>query len=155
MAQRPLLKADRWVALLGVPTDEEMLIRHYTLPQAELDLVQAKTAACNQLGLAIQLCLIRHIGRCWQYEEMLPAPMVAFVAEQIDVPTTMLAEYDRRSQTRREHAIEAQRHLGLHPAGREDRRAFGACFRQALGQRLDLLLGRSVLSRRRPGRQAQ
>ena len=76
MAQRPLLKADRWVALLGVPTDEETLIRHYTLTQTELDLVQAKTAAYNQLGLAIQLCLIRHIGRCWQYEEMLPAPMV-------------------------------------------------------------------------------
>ena len=123
MAQRPLLKADRWVALLGVPTDEETLIKHYTLTQTELDLVQEKTAASNQLGLAIQICLIRHLGRCWQYEEMLPAPMVAFVAEQIDVPTTMLAEYGRRSQTRREHAIEAQRHLGLHPAGREDRRA--------------------------------
>ena len=123
MAQRPLLKADRWVALLGVPTDEETLIKHYTLTQTELDLVQAKTTAYNQLGLAIQLCLIRHLGRSWQYEELLPAPMVAFVAEQIDVPATMLAEYGRRSQSRREHAIEAQRHLGLHPAGREDRRA--------------------------------
>ncbi len=123
MAQRPLLNADRWVALLGVPTDEETLIQHYTLTQTELDLVQEKTAAYNQLGLAIQLCLIRHLGRSWQYEELLPAPMVAFVAEQIDVQTTMLAEYGRRSQTRREHAIEAQRHLGLHPAGREDRRA--------------------------------
>jgi TnpA family transposase len=122
MAQRPLLKADRWVALLGVPTDDETLIQHYTLTQAELDLVQAKTAAYNQLGLAIQLCLIRHLGRSWQHDELLPARMVAFVAEQIDVPATMLAEYGRRSQSRREHAIEAQRHLGLHPAGREDRR---------------------------------
>ena len=123
MAQRPLLKADQWVALLGVPTDEETLIQYYTLTQTELDLVQEKTAAYNQLGLAIQLCLIRHLGRSWQHEELLPAPMVAFVAEQIDVQTTTLAEYGRRSQTRREHAIEAQRHLGLHPAGREDRRA--------------------------------
>jgi putative DNA-invertase from lambdoid prophage Rac len=100
-----------------------MLIQHYTLTQTELGLVQEKTAAYNQLGLALQLCLIRHLGRSWQYEVLLPAPMVAFVAEQIDVQTTMLAEYGRRSQTRREHAIEAQRHLGLHPAGREDRRA--------------------------------
>jgi hypothetical protein len=123
MAQRRLLRADRWVALLGVPTDEVTLIQHYTLTQTELGLVQEKTAAYNQLGLALQLCLIRHLGRSWQYEELLPAPMVAFVAEQIDVQATMLAEYGRRSQTRREHAIEAQRHLGLHPAGREDRRA--------------------------------
>ncbi len=100
MAQRPLLKADRWIALLGVPTDEETLIQHYTLTQTELDLVQEKTAASNQLGLAIQLCLIRHLGRSWQYEELLPARMVAFVAAQIDVQTTMLAEYGRRSQTR-------------------------------------------------------
>lgn len=48
MAQRPLLKADRWVALLGVPTDEETLIQHYTLTQTELDLVQEKAAAHNQ-----------------------------------------------------------------------------------------------------------
>jgi hypothetical protein len=34
-----------------------------------------------------------------------------------------LAEYARRDTNRREHAIEAQRHLGLHPAGREDGRA--------------------------------
>ena len=34
-----------------------------------------------------------------------------------------MAEYGRRDTTRREHAVEAQRHLGLHPPGREDRRA--------------------------------
>ena len=49
--------------------------------------------------------------------------MVAFLAQQIGINPGALAEYGRRDATRREHAVEAQRHLGLHPPGREDRRA--------------------------------
>ncbi len=49
--------------------------------------------------------------------------MVAFVAEQIGVCPEDLAEYSRREQNRWEHAAEAQRYLGLHVAGRDDRRA--------------------------------
>ena len=49
--------------------------------------------------------------------------MVVFVAQQIGVNPGALAEYGRRDTNRREHAVEAQRHLGLHPPTREDRRA--------------------------------
>ena len=123
MAQRPLLPPSRWDGFLGVPTDEETLIRHYTLGQAELDLIQTKIAPHNQLGLAIQLCLMSHPGRAWRHGETLPAPFVTFVAEQVAVPSNALADYMQRDTTRREHATEAQRHLGLHPANRQDRRA--------------------------------
>ncbi|SEE77698.1 Transposase and inactivated derivatives, TnpA family [Rhizobiales bacterium GAS191] len=123
MAQRSLLKADRWIALLGAPTAEDTLIRHYTLTRAELDHVRGKTAPHNQLGLAIQFCLMRHLGRSWRHEEALPAVMVEFIAEQIDVEPAVLAEYGRREQSRREHALEAQGYLGLRPADRHDLRA--------------------------------
>lgn len=66
MAQRPLLTSARWDGFLGAPTDEANLILHYTLGQAELDLIQTKTAAHSQLGLALQLCLMRHPGRVWR-----------------------------------------------------------------------------------------
>ena len=49
--------------------------------------------------------------------------MVAFVAQQVGVNPGALAEYGRRDTNRREHAVEAQRYLGLHPPVREDRRA--------------------------------
>ncbi|ESZ08454.1 hypothetical protein X737_33410 [Mesorhizobium sp. L48C026A00] len=117
-----LLKADRWSALLGAPEDEETLIRHYTLSQSELDLIQAKTAAHNQLGLAVQLCLMRHLGRSWRHAEILPPALVEFVAEQIDVASAALVEYGRREQNRREHALEALRHLGLRQADKHDLR---------------------------------
>ena len=120
MAQRALLKADRWATLLGAPSDAETLIRHYTLGQADLDLIRAKTTAHNQLGLAIQLCLMRHLGRSWRHDEVLPAALVAFIAHQIDVPSMALRDYGRRGQNRREHALEVQRHLGLRQADKND-----------------------------------
>jgi TnpA family transposase len=112
-----------FVGCCGVPTDEETLIRHYTLGSAELDFIQTKIAPHNQLGLAIQLCLMRHPGRAWRHGEILPASFVSFVAEQVAVPSNALADYVQRDTTRREHASEAQRHLGLHPADHQDRRA--------------------------------
>ena len=123
VSRRPLLKAHQWSALVDMPTDEESLIRHCTLDRAELNLIQAKRAPHNRLGLAIQLCFLRHLGRAILSGGTFPAPMVAFVAQQIGVNPVALAEHARRDTSRREHAVEAQRHLGLQPAGREDRRA--------------------------------
>jgi TnpA family transposase len=123
LSRRPLLKADRWSALVDMPTDEESLIRHCTLGRAEVDLIQAKRTPHNHLGLAIQLCFLHHLGRAILLGETPPAPMVAFVAQQIGINPGALAEYGRRDTNRREHAVEAQRHLGLHPPVRADRRA--------------------------------
>jgi TnpA family transposase len=106
-----------------MPTDEESLIRHCTLDRAELDLIQAKRTPHNRLGLAIQLCFLRHLGRAILADETPPASMVAFVAQQVGVNPGALAKYGRRDTNRREHAVEAQRHLGLHVPVREDRRA--------------------------------
>lgn len=123
VSRRPLLTADQWPALVDMPTDEESLIRYCTLGRAELDLIQAKRTMHNRLGLGIQLCFLRHLGRAILPDETPPALLVAFVAQQVGVNPGALAEYGRRDTNRREHAVEAQRHLGLHPPDREDRRA--------------------------------
>jgi TnpA family transposase len=65
LSRRPLLKADQWSALVDMPTDEENLIRYCTLGRAEMDLIQAKRTPHNRLGLAIQLCFLRHLGRVY------------------------------------------------------------------------------------------
>jgi hypothetical protein len=76
----PCSKPIIWATLLGAPSDEETLIRHYTLGQSDLDLILAKTTAHNQLGLRIQLCLMRHLGRSWRHDEVPPAALVTFIA---------------------------------------------------------------------------
>ena len=123
MAQRPLLPPGRWASLLHAPTDQDSLIRHCTLGQAELDLIRTKMAGHNRLGLALQLCLMHYPGRGWRSGETLPPSFVSFVAQQVDVHPSALADYLQRDTTRREHSVEAQRLLSLHAADRHDRRA--------------------------------
>lgn len=113
MARRHLLKPDEQVALFDVPTDEESLIRQYTLSGEDLKFALSKRGQRNQLGFAVQLCLMRHPGRCLAQGEQVPAAMVAFIANQLSVEATAFVDYARRDNTRREHAAELQRYLDL------------------------------------------
>ena len=88
MARRHLLKPDEQVALFDVPTDEESLIRQYTLSGEDLKFALSKRGQRNQLGFAVQLCLMRHPGRCLAQGEQVPAAMVAFIANQLSVEAT-------------------------------------------------------------------
>jgi hypothetical protein len=123
MARRRLLMPDRWSALLSAPTDEENLIRYYTLSADDLDRTLGKREERNQLGFAVQLCLMRHPGRLLGQGEAVPAPVLTFIADQLGVNAAVFPDYGRRDNTRREHAAELQQRLGLRTMTREDQRA--------------------------------
>lgn len=63
MARRALLKEHERKTLLGIPIDEASLIRHYSLSPADLLEIQLRRREHNQLGFAVQLCLMRYPGR--------------------------------------------------------------------------------------------
>lgn len=123
MARRPLLADDQWASLVSLPIDEENLIRHYTLDNEDILRSMAKRGHRNRLGFAVQLCLMRFPGRPLSPGEEVPQPLLSFVGEQLAVSPAVFADYARRDQTRREHAVEIQKYLGLHSATREDRRS--------------------------------
>ena len=50
----------------------------------------------------------------------MPAAMLRFIALQVDADPADLASYAERDQTRREHAVELQRYLGLRRFGLTD-----------------------------------
>jgi len=85
--------------------------------------VLARRGDNNQLGFAIQLCLMRYPSRALGPNETLPSAMLKFVAQQLEINSAAYADYARRDETRRNHAKEIQQYRGLHPAEREDRRA--------------------------------
>ena len=64
-------------------------------------------------GLAIHIAPLRHPGQGWLDDTEPPAPLVAWLAEQIDVPFPALARYGTREATRSSHRRLATRHLGL------------------------------------------
>jgi TnpA family transposase len=106
MPRRTLLSAEARSRLFGIPTERAEMARHYVLDEADLALVRARRRAANRLGFAVQLCLLRHPGTGLGPGERPPAPMLAFVAEQLGAPPAAFADYAARDQTRREHAAE-------------------------------------------------
>lgn len=106
MPRRTLLSAEARSRQFGIPTERAEMARHYVLDEADLALVRARRRGANRLGFAVQLCLLRQPGTGLGPGERPPAPMLAFVAEQLGMPLAAFADYAARDQTRREHAIE-------------------------------------------------
>jgi TnpA family transposase len=123
MARRRLLQPDRWSVLLNPPTDEDSLVRNYTMSGDDLDRALRKRGHHNQLGFAVQFCLMRHIGRPLAQNDAVPAEVISFIAGQLGVTSAVFADYGRRDNTRREHSAELQELLGLRMMTRTDQRA--------------------------------
>ena len=122
MPRRTVLTPAQRAALLALPEDRAELARHYTLSEAELAVIGRRRRARNRLGFALQLCALRYPGRLLRLGELVPAPVTAFVAEQVGVDPATLADYAVRENTRYEHSAALQDALGYRPfAGRPRR----------------------------------
>lgn len=96
--------------------DERDLIRHYTLTESDLDIIQRRRRVQNRLGFAVMLCYLRYPGRALQPGEQVTQPIVRFIAQQINAPSASMKFYSRlREQTRREHLVELQTAYGFQP----------------------------------------
>src|SRR3546814_20015619 len=67
------------------------------------------------------LLYMRWPGRALEAGEVPPAPVLAYVAQQLGVAPEAFADYAPRDQTRREHLVELRRSHGLRLF---DRKAF-------------------------------
>ena len=103
MARRTLLKPHDRQELVGIPTDEDSLIRHYSLSQADRLEIEVRRREHNRLGFALQLCLMRYPGRALIANEALPMPMLNHVAEQVGADPASFELYARREETRMNH----------------------------------------------------
>jgi TnpA family transposase len=113
MSRRTLLSSEQRTRLFGIPSDAAEMATHYVLEPEDLALIRAKRRPGNRLGFAVQLCVLRHPGRPLDPSEAPPAPVLAFVANQLAIDPKLFAEYARRAETRREHLLELQRALRL------------------------------------------
>ncbi|KOF12405.1 transposase [Ensifer adhaerens] len=123
MARRKLLKNQDRQELFDIPTDEDSLIRHYSLSPDDRLEIEVRRRKHNQLGFAVQLCLMRHPGRTLMANEVPPRAMLNYVAEQLGVDPDTFGFYARREETRREHVVRLHRYLGMRSATAQDRRA--------------------------------
>jgi TnpA family transposase len=83
MRGRKFLKDQDRQKLLTVPTDEDSLIRHYSLTSADRREIDLRRRQHNRLGFAVQLCLMRHPGRVLAAGKTPPRAMLKYVADQV------------------------------------------------------------------------
>src|SRR5271169_6898549 len=117
MPPRTLLSSEQRTRLFAIPSNSVEMVRHYVLGAEDLALIRTKRRSINRLGFAVQLCLLRYPGLGMGPAEQPPEAMIAFVARQLGVRHVDFANYAQRDQTRREHAVELQRYLGLRSFG--------------------------------------
>ncbi|TCU02618.1 uncharacterized protein DUF4158 [Rhizobium sullae] len=123
MAKRKLLKVQDRQALFDIPTDEDSLIRHYSLSPADRLEIEVRRREHNRLGFAVQLCLMRYPGRALMANEMPPKAMLNYIAEQIGADPASFDLYARREETRMNHVARLLGYLEMRSPTAEDRRA--------------------------------
>src|SRR3546814_5453859 len=109
MAFRRVLFRSERDQILAIPSERDHLARLYTFEPSDIEIIGARRERRNQLGVALQLALLRHPGitlaQLIQDKGAIPHDLAAFVAEQLGLHVTDLANYAARSE---EHTSELQ-----------------------------------------------
>lgn len=109
--------------LFDPPADRDAALRRCALSPEDLALTRRHRRSHNRLGFAVQLALVRDLGRPLRLEEALPDAVVEAVADQLGVEPAVFGLYAQRDGTRREHAGEIAALLDLLPMRQADYRA--------------------------------
>jgi TnpA family transposase len=107
------------VQLLALPTGLRELEERYSFTPSDLEFIGAHRTNSNRLGIAVQLCFLRHPGWAWTPEEAIPGSMLRWIAAQVNADPGDIESYAKRDSTRREHFLELLqeynwRSFGLH-----------------------------------------
>jgi len=92
------------------------LFADFTLSADDHSLVAKHRGDANRLGVALQLCSLRHLGFVPADLAGAPGNVLGYVSEQVDVSPGCIRAYGERAQTRSDHLAEVRGHLGFHTA---------------------------------------
>jgi len=96
------------------PPDRQMLERFFFLDDADRELVAEHRGAHSQLGFAVQLVTVRHVGRFLANPLDVPTPVVDYLAAQLKIDdASCVKRYLERRNTRYEHQAEIARVYGV------------------------------------------
>lgn len=134
--------------LFALPELYEEAISRYALSREDVAFARSHRRSHNRLGFAIQLALIRDLGRTLRAGEVPTEAVIAVVAEQLDIDPAVFALYAQREETRREHAREIVSVLGLRSVRVSDyRMLILAAAREAATTERGLPITRAVIDK--------
>ena len=103
MAHRTILTERQRSALFDLPTDETVMLRHYTLADDDIEHINERRRPENKVGFALQLCALRYPGRLLLSGEVIPEKVLRFIAAQLGLTGDDILPYAARRQTRQQH----------------------------------------------------
>lgn len=113
MPRRMILTDSERQNFLALPTDDETLIRYWSLDGDDRRLLETRRRDDTRLGLALQLCALRYPGRLIQRGEVIPEGSLGFLAEQLGIDPDALVSFARRAPTRYEQLAVLRQHYGF------------------------------------------
>ena len=117
-----ILSSAERAALFDPPHDHDEAVRRCPLALDDIALASRRRRARNRLGFAVQLALVRDLGRTLRAGERPPVAVIDVVADQLGTDPEAFDLYAARDETRREHAAEIAGALGLRTIGQPDYR---------------------------------
>ena len=103
MPRRQILSDRQRASLFDLPTDEDILLRNYTLADDDIEYIRSRRRPHNRFGFALQLCAFQYPGRLLSSGEVIPAEITGYLAAQLGLKPDDLVDYAHRPETRREH----------------------------------------------------
>ncbi len=103
MPRRSSLTERQRSALFDLPTDETLMLRHYTLADDDLEHINERRRPENKIGFVLQLCARRYPCRLLSSGEVIPEKVLRFIGAQMGVTGYDVLPYAARRQTRLQH----------------------------------------------------
>ncbi len=140
------LAAPSRTALFEPPDAYEEALARYALSVEDVAFARTHRRSHNRLGFAIQLALVRDLGRPLRAGEVPPEAIVSVVADQLGIDAVVFTLYAQREETRREHAREIVAALDLQPVRRSDYRTLiTAAAREAVATEQGATITKAVI----------
>lgn len=102
--------------------DVNEIIEQFTLLYPEVNFLGSNDPH-NQLGKALLLKFFQHEGRFPESVSEIPLPIIAYVAQQVNLPPEVIEDYNWDGRTIKEHRRQIRELLGFQPATVADQRA--------------------------------
>lgn len=113
MPRRTILSEAEGETLRALPSNQDELIRYYTLNELDLALIRQRRNDHNRLGFAVQLCYLRYPGYALPIGEDVSSTLLSHVSKQLEIKESCWFKYAQRQETRREHLQILRGYLGL------------------------------------------
>lgn len=97
--------------------EDNELIKYFLLSDADLNVIPVRSHSYSRFGFALLLCSLRWLGFIPEGLSLVPESAKSFIAKQLKLEDYLLIDlnqYGSRAQTKSDHVLVIEKHLGFH-----------------------------------------